>query len=63
MTIQNINIGNIANDGTGDTLRDAAQKINDNFTYLWSEVWDNADSGASSNILDASPSGGATDDF
>ena len=62
-TQQIVQRGSFANDGTGDTLRDAAQKINDNFTYLWSEVWDNADSGASSNILDASPSGGATDDF
>ena len=61
-TQQIVQRGSFANDGTGDTLRDAAQKINDNFTYLWSEVWDNADSGAS-NILDASPSAGATDDF
>ena len=96
-TQQIVQRGSFANDGTGDTLRDAAQKINDNFTYLWAEVWDSATadnsaiitrldgldsdvlaltsrqdgldsdllalSGASSNILDASPSAGATDDF
>ena len=95
-TQQIVQRGSFANDGTGDTLRDAAQKINDNFTYLWSGVWDSASadnsaiitrldgldsdvlaltsrqdgldsdllalSGAS-NILDASPSGGSTDDF
>ena len=32
--------GTYANDGTGDTLRDAGQKINDNFTQLWSDVYD-----------------------
>ena len=38
-TRQVIQRGSYANDGTGDTLRDAAQKINDNFAYVWSEVW------------------------
>ena len=36
---QIIQRGSFANDGTGDTLRDAAQKINDNFTYLWDDVY------------------------
>ena len=36
--------GTYANDGTGDTLRDAAQKINDNFTQLWSDVYDDVGS-------------------
>ena len=31
MTRQNINIGSSANDGTGDTLRTAGTKINQNF--------------------------------
>ena len=80
-TQQIVQRGSFANDGTGDTLRDAAQKINDNFTYLWSEVWDSGTTstilarldaldsdllaldGTSSNILDDSPSSGATDDF
>ena len=95
-TQQIVQRGSYANDGTGDTLRDAAQKINDNFTYLWAEVWDSAStdntiitrlngldsdvlsltsrqdgldsdvlaiSGSLSDVLDASPSGGSTDDF
>lgn len=32
MTIQSINVGNIANDGTGDDLREAFIKVNNNFT-------------------------------
>ena len=38
-TQQIVQRGSFANDGTGDTLRDAAQKINDNFTYLWEDVY------------------------
>jgi len=34
MAIRQINIGNIANDGTGDNIRTAFAKINDNFTFL-----------------------------
>ena len=34
MAIQNINIGTVPNDGTGDSLRVAGQKINDNFGEL-----------------------------
>ena len=34
MPIQLINIGALPNDGTGDPLRTAFQKINNNFTYL-----------------------------
>jgi hypothetical protein len=96
-TQQIVQRGSFANDGTGDTLRDAAQKINDNFTYLWSEVWDSATTdnsaiitrldgldsdvlaltnrqddldsdllalgGPVSNIIDGSPTGGASNDF
>lgn len=35
MAKQVIGIGTTANDGTGDTLRDAMDKINDNFTELY----------------------------
>ena len=35
MTKQTINIGSSANDGTGDPLRTAFDKINDNFTELY----------------------------
>ena len=35
MAKQTINIGSSANDGTGDPLRDAMDKTNDNFTELY----------------------------
>ena len=34
MAIQTINIGNIANDGTGDDIRVAFGKVSDNFEEL-----------------------------
>jgi NAD(P)H-hydrate repair Nnr-like enzyme with NAD(P)H-hydrate epimerase domain len=37
MAKQIINIGTVANDGTGDPLRTAFDKINDNFTELYSD--------------------------
>lgn len=37
MAQQNINIGAVPNDGTGDTLRDAMDKVNDNFAELYSQ--------------------------
>ena len=38
MSIETINIGNIANDGTGDDLRSAFIKVNNNFTDLNSMI-------------------------
>jgi hypothetical protein len=38
MAIQTINIGNVVNDGLGDDLRTAFQKVNANFTALDSEL-------------------------
>jgi hypothetical protein len=38
MAIQTINIGYLANDGTGDDLREAFIKVNDNFSELESLV-------------------------
>jgi hypothetical protein len=38
MTIQTINIGNIVNDGLGDDLRTAFQKVNSNFSELQSSL-------------------------
>lgn len=38
MAKQTINIGTSPNDGTGDTLRDAYDKCNDNFTELYNDV-------------------------
>lgn len=38
MTVQTINIGNVVNDGLGDDLRTAFQKVNANFTELNSSL-------------------------
>ena len=38
MAIQTINIGNIVNDGLGDDLRTAFQKVNANFADLSTEL-------------------------
>lgn len=38
MAIQQIGVGDIANDGTGDTLRSAGIKINSNFSEVYSGV-------------------------
>jgi len=35
MTRQSISVGTVANDGTGDTLRSAGQKINANFSEIY----------------------------
>jgi hypothetical protein len=40
--LQTINIGNYANDGTGDDLRAAFQKVNANFTSLFTDLKVNA---------------------
>ena len=37
MAKQTINIGTTANDGTGETVRSAFDKVNDNFTELYDE--------------------------
>ena len=38
MAQQIINIGNAANDGSGDGIRTGGEKINDNFTELYNAV-------------------------
>lgn len=38
MTQQTINIGTVANDNTGDTLRTAFLKVNENFTEVYSNI-------------------------
>jgi len=38
MTVQTINIGNVVNDGLGDDLRTAFQKVNANFATLDSQL-------------------------
>lgn len=44
MARQTINIGTSANDGTGDTLRDAGEKINDNFGEIYYKLGGDSDS-------------------
>lgn len=43
MTRQNISIGTTANDGTGDTLRSAGQKINENFVEIFQKLGGDSD--------------------
>ena len=46
MAKKTLNIGTTANDGQGDTLRDAAGKINDNFSELFAAAFDSAGGGS-----------------
>lgn len=48
MVIQTINIGNIVNDGLGDDLRTAFQKVNDNFSEAFSRLTVTASNAAGS---------------
>ena len=41
MAKQAVGIGSSANDGTGDTLRAGADKINDNFLELYAKLGSN----------------------
>ena len=50
MSQQIINDGIVANDGTGDTLREAAIKINDNFTELYASLGLNANNDFATNV-------------
>lgn len=43
MTRQNLNTGTAANDGTGDTLRQAGTKINQNFVDLYMQLGGDSD--------------------
>ena len=40
MAKQTINIGTVANDGTGDSVRAGGDKINDNFTEVYTALGD-----------------------
>lgn len=53
MTIQHINTGGYANDGTGDDLKSAFDKVNANFTFL----------GATSSVIDGANLGSGTHVF
>ena len=43
MARQNISTGTVANDGTGDSLRNAGQKINQNFVDLYTHLGGDSD--------------------
>ena len=47
MAKQLLNIGTTANDNTGDTLRSGGDKINDNFTELYTAIGNGATIGIS----------------
>jgi hypothetical protein len=55
MTRQNISTGTTANDGTGDTLRSAGQKINENFAEVYQEL-----SAYSSSVITANGAASST---
>lgn len=57
MAKQTINIGTVANDGTGDPLRTAFDKANDNFT----EVYSKPDLTLAANTLTLTKADGTTD--
>jgi hypothetical protein len=67
MTRQNISTGSAANDGTGDTLRTAGTKINDNFVELYRFLGGGDSNNLSSQISFEDSSvvfeGSSTDDF
>lgn len=51
MAKQDINIGTTPNDGTGDTLRDAFDKANDNFTENYSAIEENTTNIAANRVI------------
>ena len=51
MARQNLNLGTIANDGKGDTLRDAGQKINQNFQELYQSLFGDSIAGNSTLVF------------
>ena len=58
MAQQTINIGSVANDGTGDPLRTAFDKVNDNFTELYSDDAGDVNQVTGSGGITASPTTG-----
>ena len=56
MARQNINIGSTSNDGTGDTLRVAFNKINSMFTELYGETAADSQISFSGNKISANAS-------
>ena len=65
MTRQSISVGSAANDGTGDTLRSAGQKINSNFIELFNWIGDSNSLNSQISLEDSAIAfeGSSTDDF
>lgn len=59
MAKQTINIGTTANDGTGDTIRDAFDKVNDNFDELYTDDAGDVNSVTAGNGLTGTATTGA----
>lgn len=57
MAKQTINVGTVANDKTGDQLRTAFTKTNDNFTELYSYPLTNITSGTPTSATDTGTKG------
>ena len=51
MAINLINRGSVANDGTGDNLRTGAEKVNSNFTEIYTAIGDGTTISISLNLL------------
>jgi len=58
MAKQVINIGSVANDGTGDPLRTAFDKVNDNFTELYNDDTGDVNQVTGTGGITASPTTG-----
>jgi hypothetical protein len=58
MAKQVINIGSVANDGTGDPLRTAFDKVNDNFTELYNDDGEDVNQVTGTGGITASPTTG-----
>lgn len=53
MALQVINVGNTPNDGTGDPIRTAYTKCNNNFAELYSRLQDTPPTGPGGTVGDA----------
>ena len=61
MAQQSVSIGSSANDGTGDPLRTAFTKINENFTEVYAGIGMDTDKGIDINNIPPFLGGGITE--
>lgn len=55
MTQQIINVGEVANDGTGESLRTAFEAVNNNFSQIWSSGPVNSNVVIANNVISTTP--------